>query len=280
MAFSIRNHRLWRDTRTVETIPARYTGGSFAATPKILVVHFTGGSSGRSSAEWFRSLANKAKSSAHLVIDRDGSVIQCVDFDTVAHHAGKSSWHDLVGLNQHALGIELANWGDLYAHADGWYSEAGVRIANPFMGIHKNGNPHGGDQAIGWEPYPDVQFTTLVEIVQRLVDTYGLTEIVGHDDIAPTRKWDPGPAFNMARLRYEVFGDRASDDDVTRTVVPASGLNLRKGPGATYDIIRLLPQGAVVRPLEQSGRWLNVSVLDAAGAPVDTGWVHGAYLSP
>ncbi len=280
MAFSIRNHHLWRDGRSVEAVKARYDSGPFARTPKILVVHFTGGSSGRSSAEWFRAPDNTAKSSAHLVIDRDGSVIQCVDFDTAANHAGRSSWRDLSGLNQHAFGIELANWGDLYPYADGWYSEAGVRIANPFMGVHKNGNPHGGAQPIGWEPYPEIQFAALVEIVQRLVATYGIDEIVGHDDVAPTRKWDPGPAFNMARLRYEVFGDRAGDGDVTRTVMPVSGLNLRRGPGTAFDTIRLLPQGTVVRPLEQNGLWLSVSVLDAAGEPVDTGWVHGAYLSP
>ena len=279
MSFSIRNHKLYRDGRVVETIPSRFTGGSFADTPKILVIHFTGGASGRSSAGWFRNLSNKAKSSAHLVIDRDGTTFQCVAFDIIANHAGTSSWRKLDGLNKYAIGIELANWGDLYPHADGWYNESGTRIANPYLAVHKNGNPHDGPKPIGWEPYPEAQFVALSEIVQQLVETYGITEIVGHDDIAPTRKWDPGPAFNMSRLRYEAFGDRTSDGGTTMSVEPAAGLNLRKGPGASFEVIRLLPKGMRVRPLGQEGKWYEVSVLDADGEPVDTGWVHGGYLT-
>lgn len=278
MSFSIRNDRLWRDGRGVETMLSPHTGGKFAQPPRILVVHFTSGGSARSSAEWFRSKENPG-SSAHLVVEREGSVIQCVPFDTVAWHAGKSTWKGLNGLNQYALGIELANWGDLKQRASGWASYAGVIIPDPVLAVHKNGNPDGSRTPIGWEPYPDAQFQALVDITRVLVATYAIDEIVGHDDIAPTRKCDPGPAFEMQRFRSRVFGGRSSNDDGTRAVQSTSGLNLRKGPGTDHDVIQLLAGGTRVLPQEAVGNWLRVDVLDAAGAATLSGWVNAAYLS-
>lgn len=102
------------------------------------------------------------------------------------------------------------------------------------------------------------------------------TEIVGHDDIAPDREWDPGPAFDLARFRAIVFGGRADNGDIRRTV--ADGLNLRSGPGVGSASLRLLPNGTEVEPIERDGHWLSVSVLDAQGLPVQTGWVHERYL--
>ena len=99
--FAIKNSVLERDGAAVEQMPSPYKGGAFAKPPKIVVMHFTGGGSARSSAEWFRSPQNPG-SSAHVVIDRDGSVVQCVPFNRVAWHAGKSQWHGLIGLNQYA----------------------------------------------------------------------------------------------------------------------------------------------------------------------------------
>lgn len=278
MAFSIRDHRLWRDDSRVETMLSPFIGGSFAEPPRILVVHFTAGASARSSAEWFRDRSNPG-SSAHLVIERDGSVVQCVPFDTIAWHAGRSAWNGLIGLNRHALGIELANRGDLVRRGEGWASLTGAVVVDPVVAVHRNGNPDGSHRPIGWERYPDPQVAALAEIARALVATYGIAEIVGHDDIAPTRKWDPGPAFDMPRFRAAVFGGRGEDESPALTVRPSDGLNLRAGPGVDRAVLELLPPGTRVMPLERFGRWLSVSVLGADGAPRRTGWVHGAYLA-
>jgi N-acetylmuramoyl-L-alanine amidase len=193
------------DGRPVEQIPSRNTGGAFAATPHIVVMHFTAGGSARTSAQWFASARN-TQSSAHVVIERDGTVIQCVDFGKVAWHAGKSSWHGLSGLNQYAIGVEMANWGYLQAQNGLWVNGAEKPIADPVMAMHRNGNPDGSTHPIGWEPYPAAQFEAAVKVVNALKTAYGIKEIVGHDDIAPRRKSDPGPAFDMARFRKLVLG--------------------------------------------------------------------------
>jgi len=210
--FAVKNAKLERDGAAVDQIPSPYKGGGFATPPKIVVMHFTGGGSARSSAEWFRSPKNPG-SSAHVVIDRDGSIIQCVPFDHVAWHAGKSQWRGLVGLNQYAIGIEMANWGNLTSAGGGWAAINGARIAQPFMAAHRNGNPDGAHGLIGWEPYSAEQFQSAIGVVQALVAALGLNEIVGHDDIAPTRKWDPGPAFDMARFRTACLGGREDNGD-------------------------------------------------------------------
>lgn len=278
MGYKVDSDRVSKDGKRVEMIASPYIGGVFASTPKIIVMHFTYGSTARSSAEWFRS-KNNPGSSAHVVIDRDGTVLQCVSLDHVAWHAGKSRWRDLIGLNQHAFGIELANWGYLRrSQGGGWSSYTGVPIADPFLAVHRNGNPDGSTSAIGWEPYPAAQIEAAVAVARALQAAFGIDEIVGHDDIAPTRKWDPGPAFDMTRFRAAVFGGRGQDDSPALHVAVAGGLNLRAGPGTQFDVIRQLANGTALTPISQSGLWLEVSVLDPSNHPLATGWVHGHYI--
>ncbi|MEO5973280.1 MAG: N-acetylmuramoyl-L-alanine amidase [Sphingomicrobium sp.] len=278
MAYGIKDGKLLDDSVLVDQIPSPYCGSNFATNPKIVVIHFTAGGSARSSAEWFRHPANPG-SSAHIVIDRDGSIIQCVSFKKIAWHAGRSRWKALTGMNQHAYGIELANWGNLKSAGSGWTSSTGVRIDEPVLAAHRNGNPNGVGRAIGWEPYPEKQFVAAGAVVRSLVENHGVTEIVGHDDIAPTRKWDPGPAFDLVKFRTLVFGDRRDDGDNIVTVRAAGGLNLRAGPGTHFAALELLPNRTSLVPTGTDGRWIEVNVLAANGSARATGWVHGSFVS-
>lgn len=284
MSFTISDGFLRQGNRRVDFVKSIFTSGAFASSPKIAVIHYTAGASARSSADWFRNRDNKG-SSAHVVVDRDGSVIQCVAFDTIAWHAGKSRWRnvagtDLVGLNQTSFGIELANWGDLRPTGNGWASHTGVPIADPVLAVHRNGNPPNGSRTpIGWEPFPRAQIETAAGIVRALIASYGVNEIVGHDDIAPVRKSDPGPAFDMTRFRTWVFGGRQDDGDTLVKVNVANGLNLRNGPGTQFAMIETLVNGTMLEPREADGNWLQVNVLNAAGAPRATGWVNSGFTT-
>ncbi|KQX42053.1 hypothetical protein ASD04_18510 [Devosia sp. Root436] len=277
MVVSIKNHKVSVDGSPVEYVKSPYTGGPLSKKPKILVMHFTYGGTAASSAQWFKSPQNPG-SSAHVVIERDGTIIQCVDFNTVAWHAGKSKYGDLVGLNQYSLGIELANWGYLQRVPDGWQSYTQRRIAEPVLAAHRFGNPDGSSQPIGWEPYPEVQVQVAANLARSLVDSYGIDTIVGHEDISRGRKWDPGPAFDLDRFRALVFGGRGVDEDNFFEVTASEGLNLRSVASTAGVVLRVLPIGTRVEMHERSMNWFFVSVLNMAGRPEISGWVNSAFL--
>lgn len=282
LEFSIKSHLLLGDGAAVPFVESPYVGGPFAATPKIIVMHFTYGGTASSSAHWFRSPDNPG-SSAHIIVERDGSVIQCVPFNVVAWHAGKSKLQVgdslLEGLNQYSIGIEMANWGYLQRTPAGWQSYTQQKIADPVLAAHPYGNPDGSTGPIGWESYPEVQVRAATAIARALVSAYAINMIVGHEDISRGRKWDPGPAFDLKRLRGAVFGGRAEMGSSSFRVTAKEGLNLRDGPSISAKVIKVLPFEARVDVLKRADNWSEVSVLNDTSAPALSGWVNSAYLS-
>lgn len=269
------NHRVTSGGKLVKRIVSPYTGGSFAATPVVTVMHFTYGSSAESSANWFKDPANKLKSSAHVVVGRDGEIIQCVDFNIAANHAGNSFWRGRSGLNSWSFGIELANWGYLKRRSGAWVSWTDQSIPNPVLAVHKNGNPDNSSEAIGWEPYPAVQIETAAEIVRAIAERYGDQEIIGHDDISVGRKWDPGPAFDMQHFRQLASEDNSDEGaGLLRVFTPGDKLHLRRGPGTEYASEMELDDGTIVQPLEYRGVWALVNVLNQSLHATKTGWVN------
>lgn len=101
--------------------------------------------------------------SAHFLIRRDGEVIQFVSCNRRAWHAGVSSWRDRPRCNDFSIGIEL----------------------------------EGSDE----EPFADIQYEKLAELTRAIQAAYPIEDIVGHSDVAPVRKTDPGPHFDWARYR-------------------------------------------------------------------------------
>ena len=109
--------------------------------------------------------------SAHLLIRRDGEIVQFVPFTERAWHAGESNFRGRSRCNDFSIGIEL----------------------------------EGGDET----PYDDEQYRVLPIVLQALLQAYpniSPREIAGHCDVAPGRKVDPGPAFDWLRL-YDALGD-------------------------------------------------------------------------
>lgn len=106
------------------------------------------------------------KVSAHLFINRAGVMMQFVPFDKRAWHAGESSFKGRGVCNDFSIGIELEGADDV--------------------------------------PYTQAQYHSLVHAVQRLMQAYPaitIDRIVGHSDVAPVRKTDPGPAFDWTLFR-------------------------------------------------------------------------------
>ena len=113
----IENHRLVHDDGT----PFPYVESpnvSGVLHPRYLVIHYTAAASAQRAVEWLTNINSNA--SAHLVISREGEITQLVPFDTVAWHAGASSWEGLEGLNKYSIGVELDNAGRLSYKNERW----------------------------------------------------------------------------------------------------------------------------------------------------------------
>lgn len=198
--FSIGNHRLYRDGAPVSFRPSPHGGAKLK--PVYLVLHYTAGLSMDGAVNWF--LHPAAKASAHLVVGRDGDVMQMMPFNRVAWHAGKSSWKNLSDLNRHTIGVEMVNAGRLTRGGDGhWRSWAGERISDADIVLARHRNEA---EATGWHAYTPEQVAAVAAIGLALVAAYGLAGVLGHDDVAPKRKVDPGPAFPMASLAGRILG--------------------------------------------------------------------------
>jgi N-acetyl-anhydromuramoyl-L-alanine amidase len=101
--------------------------------------------------------------SAHFLIRRDGEIVQFVSCAKRAWHAGASSWNGRERCNDFSIGIELEGCDDRAFEAP--------------------------------------QYDALAALIKALYDAYPIAGIAGHSDIAPSRKTDPGPCFDWARLR-------------------------------------------------------------------------------
>lgn len=277
------NHRLVRDDGT--PYPFRATpnqGGTL--TPRWLVMHYTAGGSASESINW---LANPdAKASAHVVIAKDGSITQMVDFNRKAWHAGESTWKGVTGLNSHSIGIELDGFGFLGNAGPGkWkFRSQSIPDSEVIVATHKFGTPKGG-----WPRYPQKQLDVALEMAALLVKTYRLEDVIGHDDISPGRKQDPGPAFDMAAFRAAAMAggsapapSPAPADPGTSVPAPRfrvkTTLNVRSGPGTSNPTVAGSPlaAGTFVRGARDEGGWKQVT---AEGSGV-AGWVSAQFLEP
>ena len=262
---NIRNHLLEGDKVTQRNTPNR--GGKFA--PQYLVFHYTAGSSAKSSADWLCNPA--AKASAHLVLGREGEIIQLAPLNVVTWHAGISHWAGLTGMNNHSIGIEMDNAGVLKNLGDRYESAFGkVYPRNEVvLARHRHGT---AEQA--WHAYTEAQISRAFELAELLFSHYGLKEVLGHEDIARGRKSDPGPAFPLGSVAARVAG--RMEDDFPRYTVTAASLNIRSGPdAAAAPVAPALKRGTEVALLEAGERWSRVEVV---GKGDIEGWVFNAHL--
>ncbi len=132
--------------------------------PIYAVIHYTAGNF-NGSVNWLRNPQSAV--SAHTVTSKKGKIVQLVDFNHKAWHAGRSAWEGYTGLNSYSLGFELEN--------------LGAALPN-------------------WEPYPDIQIEALVQQLRVCFAYHSLRGVVGHEHIAPGRKFDPGPKFPWEAL--------------------------------------------------------------------------------
>lgn len=178
--------------------PTPNKGGNIR--PRFLLNHYTVSDSLEGTARYFQR--RESKVSAHLLIGRDGRIIQMVPFDRRAWHAGQSKWDKYIGLNDYSIGLEYINWGPLRLDkSDGkLYSERGAVVAKSDA-IYLNGR--------WWQKFTVEQLEVGFNVSRELFWHYALDDSLGHFEVSPGRKIDPGPAFPLAELRAFCMADHA-----------------------------------------------------------------------
>jgi len=236
-----------------------------------IIIHYTAGPAEAS----INTLTNpKVKASAHVVIDRDGSITQLVPFNKIAWHAGKSSYDGRVGFNKYSIGIEIVNAGPLTKSGNvyrSWYGEA-FNPSDVIEAIHRNQTT-----AKYWHIYTTEQITAVTELCTELIEAYSIKHIYGHEEIAPTRKTDPGPAFPLDKLRTQLLGESSRDDDTDEDLpdtgrVTATSLNIRSLPNSNADLVaKPLVKDTKVSIISEKEGWYKVKI------EVE-GWVSAKYI--
>ncbi|NOT50464.1 MAG: SH3 domain-containing protein [Chitinophagaceae bacterium] len=269
----IENHTLVADAGEAAIPVLNSPNKGSTITPKHLVIHYTAGRSAQSSVDWFMKPGSDA--SAHVVIGMDGKITQVVPFNKKAFHAGESKWNGLTGLNSHSIGIELDNPGLMTKTGTKWFAWFGKEYPSSVVieAKHKNENV-----VRGWHIFSEKQIEACVNVSKLLMSHYQLGDIVGHDDIAPFRKTDPGPAFPMESFKSKVLGRR--DDAPTTYTVNTENTNLRAGPGMEFSILAQLKKGTKVELMQTQLNWYNVLVVTrVTGLNEPEGWVHKNLLT-
>ena len=184
--FTIENHRLVG----VDLYLTPNMGGSI--TPEYVIIHYTANASVDETFRHF--LRSSSKASAHVIVGRDGQVIQMVPFDRAAWHAGESVWGGRPRLNGFSVGIEAVNFGYLTYRNGKFFSHDGREV--PEDQAVRLAHKHDGKMR-WWHAYTKVQVDACFEIARALYAHYHMAGVLGHDDVSPRRKQDPGPAFPM-----------------------------------------------------------------------------------
>ena len=132
----------------------------------MIVLHYTGMPTAAAALD--RLTSPEAKVSAHYCVDEDGTVTRLVDEEHRAWHAGKARWRGVSDVNSASVGIEIVNPGHEF----------------------------------GYRNFPDEQIAALIPLVASIKDRHGISRgnIVGHSDVAPARKEDPGELFPWEAL--------------------------------------------------------------------------------
>lgn len=268
----IQNHKLVAEAGEAAVPVLNSPNKSGTIIPKYLVIHYTAGRSAQSSIDWFMN--PQAQASAHLVIGMDGKITQLVPFNKKAFHAGKSKWAGLNGMNSHSIGIELDNPGMMTRTGSKWFAWFGKEYPASVIteAVHKH-----QETAAGWHIFPQKQIEACIEVSILLVHHYQLGDILGHEDISPFRKVDPGPAFPMESFKSKVLGREDDSADIFK--VNTEDTNLRTGAGTSFAVLAKLKKGTKVEFIKSNLNWYQVFVISKVqGLSEPEGWIHRSLL--
>ena len=282
----IKNHKLVG----APFVEAHAYGKTSSITPDAIVVHYTAGNSGSATVKLFA--ARSANTSAHFVVSEDGTITQMVPLDKKAYHAGTSSYGGRSSYNNFSIGIEISNPGYLQK-IDGkyytwWEASKENKTATPEDKVYTGKHRNAVTKMTYWHTYTDAQIAAVKELCMAICKAYKIKEILGHEEVAPGRKCDPGPAFPLDAMRNEIFAKQGTfnlNDLFMNAVSGASAaslvvgkatvkLNFRQAPSSSAPLKSSpMPSGTYVYIIgeDDTKEWYNI-------LHEITGWIDKRYI--
>lgn len=153
-------------------VPSPNHGERRGPAPDMLLLHYTGMQSAQTALD--KLCAAGSEVSTHYFVFEDGRTVQCVPEERRAWHAGEATWAGETDINSCSIGIEIANGGHEW----------------------------------GYEDFPDPQIAAVIALARDIVGRNAIPShrVLGHSDVAPARKRDPGEKFPWARLAAAGIG--------------------------------------------------------------------------
>lgn len=271
----INNHWLEPESAVEKIVISKTKNAGDLIDPDYVVIHYTATDNASAAIDWFMNTSsNPDKIAAHIVLDLDGTITQLVPFNQKANHAGTSTWDGVDNFNSHSIGIEIVNAGFVEKLSNGSFRRN--------MGLDKNKNPIFKTYPASdssrimkashkhkfwtakdnqyWFVFPDAQLQALYKLCKLLFATYHPVTAVGHDDISPARKPDPGPAFPWDSFKTNVFGSTNNSGKIF--TINTEGTNMRSTFSTSAPVIKKLPPGYEVGLIETNGQWSKVYLVD------------------
>ena len=216
----------------------------------IIVLHYTGMTDAASAIERLCDPASQV--SSHYLIAEDGQVVRLVAEVDRAWHAGKAHWRGIDDVNSASIGIELVNPGHEF----------------------------------GYVPFPEPQMEALLPLMAGIVGRHGVTRgnIVGHSDVAPARKEDPGELFDwerLARVRLALprprkhLADPLWSDSGFLLALERFGYDVMDGPAATRAFQRRFRPETIDGVIDGETRAILLSLLTGGDKGAERRAVEG-----
>lgn len=175
--------------------------------PSIVLIHHTVSYHTKATVDFFK----KNAVDVHFVIGHEGEIIQMVECNRQAAHAGESSWAGKSGLNKYAIGIEVVNIGPLFKTKVGmldYYNYEKWKKGEKYKVWDGAVRERKAEGFSFWEPFTPAQERAVTEICLWAMQVHGipLANIVGHYETSPGRKNDPAGGFSHGNMdAYRTF---------------------------------------------------------------------------
>lgn len=293
------NHWLVAENATEKVVKDPTQNQLNNITPSYLTIHYTAGDKASNAINWFKDVppTNPDRIAAHIVVDVDGTITQLVPFNRRANHAGYSTWDGLTGFNLNSIGIEIVNPGFVEKMADGSFKRWLNKKQNKFVSypastasklVHTN-HKHKfwtDPENHYWFKFPDAQLKAVYALSKLLMTQYSLINAVGHDDLSPGRKPDPGPAFPWDEFKLNVLGRVDHIGRIFKVNSTDGYANFRTNHDTSSTVIKKLTNGTEIGLIETYGQWNKVYLVDKKSDVIDSegksvksiGWVHNSLV--